>query len=66
LRNPTLRATTLALVSRTSALDLSRGQSAASSREGQSEPIACLLDLANPTAALDDKQKRATALLLRR
>jgi hypothetical protein len=31
-------------VSRTSALDLSRGQSAASSREGQSEPIACLLD----------------------
>jgi hypothetical protein len=44
LRNPTLRATALALVSRTSALDLSRGQSAASSREGQSEPIACLLD----------------------
>jgi hypothetical protein len=35
LRNPTLRATTLALVSRTSALDLSRGQSAASSREGR-------------------------------
>jgi DNA-binding NarL/FixJ family response regulator len=33
LRNPTLRATTLALVSRTSALDLSLGQSAASSRE---------------------------------